>query len=331
MMWPLLISAIVSLAVIIDRAVFLFFEASNNHRIVTELPTLLLNQRNDEALLLCSNHASLLSSIAKGLLSKHSDDAFTRESNLRETSHVYSRLYVKNVYVLDTVITVAPLLGLLGTVTGMIHSFHVVGHSTGGWQTATVTGGISQALIATAVGLGIAIVTLVAFNFLGLYTSAQIASTESRARDIFAIPAPRTATKTKRIRVVKTSLKRPRIEIIPMIDTIFFLLVFFMISSLTMVAIPSKAVRLPTSVSGASAGDEKIVLSLTKNGDYLVDKVPAQESQVELLVAARLNNNPSGTVVINCDKDQPVSKFLALLSAAKAASPKRIVIATVPH
>ena len=66
--------------------------------------------------------------------------------------------------VLDTIITLSPLLGLLGTVTGMIAAFGVMA-TTGINQPTAITGGVAEALIATAAGLAIAIVTLVPHNY----------------------------------------------------------------------------------------------------------------------------------------------------------------------
>jgi biopolymer transport protein ExbB len=75
------------------------------------------------------------------------------------------RRFSRGLSVLDTVITLAPLLGLLGTVVGMIHSFGLLGADELGAPTA-ITGGIAEALIATASGLAVAITALIPFNYL---------------------------------------------------------------------------------------------------------------------------------------------------------------------
>lgn len=83
-------------------------------------------------------------------------------NRLEETISVLAPQLDRRLWLLDTIITLAPLLGLLGTIIGMFHAFHALsGHHMAPTQ---VTGGIADALIATASGLFIAIVGLLNFN-----------------------------------------------------------------------------------------------------------------------------------------------------------------------
>jgi len=70
----------------------------------------------------------------------------------------------RRLVILDTIITLAPLLGLLGTITGMISSFGIMS-DVGLGQPHALTGGVAEALIATATGLLIAILTLILYNY----------------------------------------------------------------------------------------------------------------------------------------------------------------------
>ena len=86
------------------------------------------------------------------------------ESALLYAQEQELKRFRRGIPILDTVITLAPLLGLLGTVTGMMGSFSLIGGELS--APGAITGGIAEALIATAFGLGIAITSLIPFNFL---------------------------------------------------------------------------------------------------------------------------------------------------------------------
>jgi biopolymer transport protein ExbB len=83
----------------------------------------------------------------------------------------------KRLGILDTIVTLAPLLGLLGTVVGMISSFDIMSEA-GMGQPHAVTGGVAEALIATATGLLIAILTLLSYNYFTTRAEREIEKME---------------------------------------------------------------------------------------------------------------------------------------------------------
>jgi len=86
------------------------------------------------------------------------------ESRASDEAQLIEEGMGRGMWVLETIVTGAPLLGLLGTITGMMHSFNLIG-GTGLVDPSGVTGGVAQALIATAFGIFIAIFALFGFNF----------------------------------------------------------------------------------------------------------------------------------------------------------------------
>jgi len=132
------------------------------------------------------------------------------------------------------------------------------------------------------------------------------------------------------MKLPRSNMKRARIEIIPMIDTIFFLLVFFMIASLSMVPMSAHRVVLPESGTATLKPQEKVVVTISKEGDYYVDRQRVLESQIKPMVAAKVSENPDIAVIINCDKDQHLDRFERAMDLIKQANAGNVMIATAP-
>jgi biopolymer transport protein ExbB len=160
-MWPILAAAIVAVAVVGERAFWWFREASKRNP-----------QRLQEILAALENSDV----VAAKKLSEASDDAIIRMIH-RGLTHAHTSMQGalqlaagieleragRFLTTMDTLVTLAPLLGLLGTVTGLMGAFMKLGSAE--LAVNAVTGGIGEALIATACGLGIAIFTLIPFNY----------------------------------------------------------------------------------------------------------------------------------------------------------------------
>jgi biopolymer transport protein ExbB len=108
---------------------------------------------------------SLQRSILSSALASRGEDADTMDRHIVEAIMWQLPRIDKHVWVLDTAVTLAPLMGLLGTIVGMVHAFDILGTSgTGGAATRMVTGGIAEALVATGAGLLIAIIAVLFLN-----------------------------------------------------------------------------------------------------------------------------------------------------------------------
>ena len=153
----------VALTVVIERLVFIALEKKHrNPALVGDILTKVENGHVDEAARLGEGSKDFVVRALTYALT-HREKSFS-EAMLRSANWELKR-FNRGLTLLDTAITLAPLLGLLGTVIGMIGSFNMLGGSELG-APAAITGGIAEALIATAFGLGIAITALLPFNYL---------------------------------------------------------------------------------------------------------------------------------------------------------------------
>src|SRR6185312_8071742 len=101
------------------------------------------------------------------------------------------------------------------------------------------------------------------------------------------------------MKVRQRPIKRARIEIIPMIDVIFFLLVFFMVSSLAMSKINSLPVALPQTSTSPEALKQNVVLTVKKDGSILVNQTPVTLESVGSQLAYEMQSHPHDVVVVN--------------------------------
>jgi len=133
------------------------------------------------------------------------------------------------------------------------------------------------------------------------------------------------------MRLQTYSHKKARIEIIPMIDTIFFLLVFFMIASISMTRMPVKSLEMPVSATAAENPSLKVIVTVTKDGRTFIDDKETQAAQIPSILQPKIDGNPSLAVIINCDKNQPVSTFSSIYDLVKQANPAHVLVATTPN
>ena len=158
-MVPLLASSLISLTVILER--LFFWRRLRAREVSATILALVEEGKVDDALRLAGTSRHPVARVLHaGLLYKDRSPRTAMEAAAQAERSQLQR----SLPVLDTIITLAPLLGLLGTITGMISAFGIVSEA-GLGQPHAITGGVAEALIATATGLFIAIMTLIPYNY----------------------------------------------------------------------------------------------------------------------------------------------------------------------
>jgi len=177
-MWPLLVLSVISLTLIFERA--WFWTYTNNPWRRAKLQRIGQSLRRgdaDTARRIAASDASAYGRLAGALLDDQPSDAAVAEAIESQRSQLERFMPT-----LGTIITAAPMLGILGTVTGIIRSFRVLSPDQAITDPSQVAGGIAEALLTTVVGLIVALVVLFPYNVF----KAQIDRTLGRMEALIA-------------------------------------------------------------------------------------------------------------------------------------------------
>jgi biopolymer transport protein ExbB len=160
-MWPILIVSIIGVTVVLERIFWWLgrWFRRDPKRIEKVFTAIEVGDVAEASRLSRDTRDPVLRMIWNGLNHQHA----SLQGALQVAAGIEIKRAGRFLVVMDTLVTLAPLLGLLGTITGLIRSFSFLGNEELAVQ--AVTGGIAEALIATACGLGIAIFALIPFNF----------------------------------------------------------------------------------------------------------------------------------------------------------------------
>jgi biopolymer transport protein ExbB len=189
MRWPLALCIVVGIIVIIWKFFSLMAKSTSTRKILKEVDELLSGQRIDEALELTRESSSPAANILYAGLERHEEGTDRVMKAIENQGLIELSKLERGLVVLATLTNIAPLLGFLGTVIGMIIAFQSI-EAAGEVEATLVAGGIKVALLTTAAGLTIAIPVSIAHNyFVSRIDSLVIDMEESAQKMIDALHA----------------------------------------------------------------------------------------------------------------------------------------------
>jgi len=186
----IIMCSIVALAVVVERIISLRKAQINTADFMEKISEKLRRNKINDAIDMCNAMPGPIAQILKAGILKHDRPRTEIKEAIEEAGiHEVPRLE-KNLGALATIAHISPLLGLLGTVTGMVRSFQVIEQKAGVLMPVNpgdLAGGIWESLVTTVAGLAVAIPTYVAYNFLVSKVDGFVLEMEKSATDVINI------------------------------------------------------------------------------------------------------------------------------------------------
>jgi len=183
-MLPIILASIVAAAIIIERYITIRKSTSNTRHLMMKLKGLILKGDVEEAIAVCNETPGPTAKVLKqGIARLHKDKEEIKEAieSAGKEQVFYLERYLG---VLATIAGVAPLIGFLGTVTGMIEAFMEIERLSGNVNATVLAGGIWEALMTTAAGLIVGILTYVCYNYFVTRVQRFVFEIESSSNEL---------------------------------------------------------------------------------------------------------------------------------------------------
>jgi biopolymer transport protein ExbB len=183
LMWPILMCSVVAVAITIERFITLRRASIDTHEFMDTMRQVVRQNRMQEAIEICDETDAPVARIMKAGILKHNRSKADIREAIDDAGHLEVPRLERYLSALATCANIAPLLGLLGTVAGMIRAFAEIQYKQGQVNPSDLAGGINNALVTTAAGLTVAIPTLVLYNYFvgrveNMVLEMEISSTE---------------------------------------------------------------------------------------------------------------------------------------------------------
>ncbi|HOK71586.1 MAG TPA: MotA/TolQ/ExbB proton channel family protein [Bacillota bacterium] len=188
-MYPIIFVSIIGLAVVIEKIIQLFHTQTDSDRIMRSVKLNLAQGRPVEAMQAVKNEKGPIAGVARAAIANYDKPREQIRAAVEAAGREEVFMMERKMNVLDGVITLAPLLGLLGTVTGLIKSFQVLSAFGGLTTPAQLSGGIAEAMITTAAGLIVATPLVIIESWLSVVIDDRVADMEKYAIELIALAA----------------------------------------------------------------------------------------------------------------------------------------------
>jgi len=187
LMWPILLCSVLALAIIVEKFMHLHNIRIDFKNFLDSVIEKLKKSNIKEALSVCDNITAPVAGIIKAGIMKYTASRDEIKEAMEDASLYEIPKLEKNLSALATIAHISPLLGLLGTVTGMVRAFQVIqmkATSLNPVSPGDLAGGIWEALLTTVAGLIVAIPTFVAYNFFVSRVNAVVVNMERASTEL---------------------------------------------------------------------------------------------------------------------------------------------------